>query len=183
MAKVAMNGERAWEIRKASAVWWRWSKQLCNSFRRFKQEERWERVGQVLTIWERGWRIFWSQHFWLEGVTFEENPCCWSLLLLLVMRILNGVYWWFSFLLSSVGVGTHGFEKWGMTWINLSSSRAKPFLQWLPGWQSLVYWRGSFISWAGFFCRLITRGHDSKLKAKELDHCRLQGVWGLIQHH
>lgn len=99
-------------------------------------------------------------------MTFEENPCCWSLLLLLLMRILNGVYDWFSFLLSYMGVGTHGFEKWGMTWINLCPSRIKPFLQLLPAWQYLVYWRGSVISWAGFFCGLITSGHDSKLKAK-----------------
>lgn len=30
-------------------------------------------------------------------------------------------------------MGTHGFEKWGMTCIKLCSSRVKPFLQQLSG--------------------------------------------------
>lgn len=30
-------------------------------------------------------------------------------------------------------MGTHGFEKWGMSCIHLCSSRLKPFLQQLPG--------------------------------------------------
>lgn len=54
-------------------------------------------------------------------------------MLLLLMRILSGVYGWFSFLLSWVGVGTPGFEQRGMSCINLCSPGVKPFLQELPG--------------------------------------------------
>lgn len=68
-----------------------------------------------------------------------------------------------------MGVGTHGFEHWGLTCINLCSSRVKNTtcssclaVLWLT---ISCLLKGITPQLSSFFCRLITSGHDSKWKS------------------
>lgn len=188
MDKAGMSGEWALEVRKAFAVWWRWSKQLCKSFRSFSQEERRGKDGSCFNNMGKRVKDFLKSTVLPRGCDFGRK--------IPVFGLCSCCCWWGYW-----GLFINGFLSSWARWVwELMALRsgawpvlicAHPEWKTLPavvawlcsGWQSLIYWRGSVISWA------VSPAGSSQVDTTPngkpscgIDHCMLQGMWGLIQH-